>query len=167
MNAINRSLFGQIGGTAVINNIIDVFYDKMLADHRINRFFNGSDEHEQSLALKTFIIAICDSSNKTADGIKVLLDDFFAHAFARDKRKSFVSGSDWGFFGMIIEQDTPSTKLLCESHANLLRFMPDDSNYDAVMEDLSSTLTQLNVDKKVMNKILEISEGARKAILGQ
>ena len=167
MNAINKSLFGQIGGTAVVNNIIDVFYGRMLDDYRVNRFFNSSDEHEQTAALKAFIHAALGGSNNSADEIKDLLDDFFLHAFARNKRKSFVAGSDWGFFDMVIEQDKPSTLLLCNSHAHLLRFMPDDSNYDAVEENLSATLKQLNINKTVGDEILKLAESVRKAVLGE
>jgi len=163
-----KSLFRKIGGEMIINNIIDIFYLKMLADYRVSRFFNTQNENEQKTALKAFIVASYGGNTcKTNEDIKTLLDDFFIVAFAKSKRKSFITGSDFGFFGLLIEQDHPETHLLCPSHAHLLKFMPDDFHYDVMIEHLDASLQQLNTDKNLIEEMLEITENARPYLLGR
>jgi len=168
INKVQRkSLVKKLGGETTISNIIDIFYDKILADYRVNRFFNNQNEDEQKAALKTFMIATCNSTKEADEGIKKLLDDFFMLAFARSKRKSFVAGSDFGFFGSLIEQDHPETHLLSDAHAYLLKFMPDDFHYDAVIEHLNASLQQLNISDELIKEALAITENARGCVLGR
>lgn len=161
-----NSLYGRIGGKSVIDNIVNNFLDKMLADYRVKRFFNDHNEVEQREALQTYLAAALGTANNTEDQLIELLDNCFIACFARDKRKSFVSEADFGFFGMIISQDKPSTKVLCPAHSHLLRYMPDDSHYDIVMEHLADCLQELNIDKNLAPEILALAESARNQILG-
>lgn len=164
---IQRNLLcDRIGGKAVVNRIVDAFYDKILADYRVNRFFNNQDEATHKEALKAYILAALGDADDTDDELMELLDNCFMTCFARDKRKSFVSESDFGFFGMIISQDRPSSKLLCPAHSHLLQFMPDHFHYDVVMEHLTSCLQALNIDKKSASEILTLAESARNGVLG-
>lgn len=41
------SLFERIGGKDAVNAAVDVFYKKVLADERINKFFEGIDMNSQ------------------------------------------------------------------------------------------------------------------------
>lgn len=41
------SLFERIGGRNAVNAAVDVFYKKVLADERINKFFEGIDMEAQ------------------------------------------------------------------------------------------------------------------------
>lgn len=41
------SLFEQIGGREAVNAAVDIFYNKVLADQRINKFFEGIDMKDQ------------------------------------------------------------------------------------------------------------------------
>ncbi|EQC47333.1 group 1 truncated hemoglobin [Bacteriovorax sp. Seq25_V] len=41
------SLFEKIGGRDAVNAAVDVFYNKVLADSRINKFFEGIDMASQ------------------------------------------------------------------------------------------------------------------------
>lgn len=161
-----NSLYGRIGGKPVIDNIVNTFLGKMLADYRVKRFFNDHNEVEQREALQTYLVAALGTTNNTEDELIELLDNCFIACFARDKRKSFVSEADFGFFGMIISQDKPSTKVLCPAHSHLLRFMPDDSHYDIAMEHLADCLQELNIDKNLAPEILALAESARNKILG-
>ncbi|MDQ7091889.1 MAG: hypothetical protein Q9M50_14860 [Methylococcales bacterium] len=171
MNAINRthskSLFGKLGGETVVNSIIEDLYDKMLADYRINRFFTNEHQKEQRVALKRFITASYGPDDRPDKERKAVLNDFFMLAFSRSKRKSFITGSDFGFFGLIIEQDHHETHLLCESHAALLKFMPDDFHYDVVLELLKASLQQLTIEPLLINDVLKVTEGARTCVLGR
>jgi len=49
------SLFDQIGGAAAVDVAVDIFYRKVLSDHRINRFFDSSDMEVQAVKQKAFL----------------------------------------------------------------------------------------------------------------
>jgi hemoglobin len=49
------SLFDQLGGEAAVDAAVDVFYRKVLADYRINRFFDNSDMERQAAKQKAFL----------------------------------------------------------------------------------------------------------------
>lgn len=161
-----NSLCDRIGGKTIIAKVVDSFYDKILADYYVNRLFNDFDEEKQKEALKIFVTASCSGSSIANDDLNNLLNEYFMLAFARKKEKSFVNESDFGFFGMIIEQDHPSTKRLCDAHSHLLQFMPDDTHYDIVMKHLTNTLQELNINKNLATEVLALAESARNGVLG-
>lgn len=49
------SLFERIGGQDAVNAAVDIFYDKVLSDYRINRFFDKTDMPKQVAHLKAFM----------------------------------------------------------------------------------------------------------------
>ena len=49
------SLFEQLGGEAAVDAAVDVFYRKVLADYRINRFFDNVDMEQQAAKQKAFL----------------------------------------------------------------------------------------------------------------
>ena len=49
------TLFDQLGGEAAVNAAVDIFYRKVLADHRINRFFDNVDMEKQAAKQKAFL----------------------------------------------------------------------------------------------------------------
>ncbi|MEI7796403.1 MAG: group 1 truncated hemoglobin [Methylococcaceae bacterium] len=51
----NATLFEQLGGEAAVDAAVDIFYRKVLADYRINRFFNGVDMDTQAAKQKAFL----------------------------------------------------------------------------------------------------------------
>ncbi|MCX7081946.1 MAG: group 1 truncated hemoglobin [Methylococcales bacterium] len=48
------SLYDRIGGAAAVEAAVDVFYDKVINDYRINRFFDGIDMNAQAVKQKAF-----------------------------------------------------------------------------------------------------------------
>jgi hemoglobin len=166
MSNTNPKLYERIGGASVIKQMVESFYDKLLTDYRLNRFFNADNHAEQAEQLTVLISAILSATQRNSENFQVLLDNFFVAAFSRNKRKSFVGGSDFGFFGYIIEQDHPSTNYLCDGHSHLLKFMPDNSHYDAVMEHLIAALAGFNLEQTVVTEILQWAEQARNPVLG-
>jgi len=48
------SLFERIGGEAAVNAAVELFYRKVLADYRINRFFDNTNMEEQITKQKAF-----------------------------------------------------------------------------------------------------------------
>ena len=51
----NKSLYERIGGEAAVDAAVDVFYRKVLADERINMFFEGVDMDKQRAKQKGFL----------------------------------------------------------------------------------------------------------------
>ena len=51
----NATLFEQLGGEGAVNAAVDIFYRKVLADHRINRFFDNVDMDTQAAKQKAFL----------------------------------------------------------------------------------------------------------------
>ncbi|WP_426992657.1 group I truncated hemoglobin [Methylomonas sp. CM2] len=49
------SLYEQLGGEAAVNAAVDIFYRKVLSDHRINRFFDNTDIDKQAAKQKAFL----------------------------------------------------------------------------------------------------------------
>lgn len=49
------TLYERIGGEAAVNKAVDVFYDIVLADNRINGFFAGLDMVAQAKKQKAFL----------------------------------------------------------------------------------------------------------------
>jgi len=52
---MSQSLFEKIGGNAAVNAAVDIFYRKVLADDRINQFFDGVDMERQAAKQKAFL----------------------------------------------------------------------------------------------------------------
>lgn len=52
---VQATLFERIGGEAAVNAAVDIFYDKVLSDYRINRYFGKTDMTKQAQHLKAFM----------------------------------------------------------------------------------------------------------------
>jgi len=121
----DKSLYERIGGDAAVNAAVDVFYRKVLADERINMFFEGVDMDKQSAKQKAFLaMAFGGPSNYTG----------------RDLR---------------------------EGHAHLVAKGLNDSHFDAVMENLGATLTELGVPGDLIAEAAAIAESTRNDVLGK
>jgi truncated hemoglobin YjbI len=163
----SASLYDRLGGQTTLERIVKSFYANMQDDFRLNRFFNTSEQPEQVETLTALIAALLKGLPPGSEEMTALLDDFFMAAFARNKRKSFVGGADFGFFGYIIEQDHPSTNYLCDGHSHLLKFMPESFHYDAVLENLAAALRSCNLDSALQQEILAWAEKGRNPVLGK
>ncbi|WP_432743067.1 group 1 truncated hemoglobin [Methylobacter sp. G7] len=53
--ASTQTLYEQLGGEAAVDAAVDIFYRKVLADYRINRFFDNSDMEKQAAKQKAFL----------------------------------------------------------------------------------------------------------------
>ena len=52
---MSQTLYEKIGGDAAVNAAVDIFYRKVLADDRINQFFEGVDMDKQAAKQKAFL----------------------------------------------------------------------------------------------------------------
>lgn len=50
-----ESLYEKIGGAASVNAAVDIFYQKVLADNRVKKFFEGVDMKRQIGKQKAFL----------------------------------------------------------------------------------------------------------------
>ncbi|MGZ4959110.1 MAG: group I truncated hemoglobin [Methylomonas sp.] len=55
MTETSATLYDQLGGEAAVNAAVDIFYRKVLSDHRINRFFDNTDIEKQAAKQKAFL----------------------------------------------------------------------------------------------------------------
>lgn len=51
----NQSLFERIGGMTAVNSSVDLFYKKVLADEKLNSFFENVDMENQAGKMKAFL----------------------------------------------------------------------------------------------------------------
>jgi len=52
---MSESVYDRIGGEAAMDAAVDLFYRKVLADARINEFFDGVDMERQAAKQKAFL----------------------------------------------------------------------------------------------------------------
>ena len=77
---MSQSLYENIGGDVAVNAAVDIFYRKVLADDRINQFFDGVDMERQAAKQKAFLIfAFGGPNNYTGKDMR----DGHAHLVAR------------------------------------------------------------------------------------
>ena len=120
-----KSLYERIGAEPAVNAAVDIFYRKVLSDHRINRFFDNVDMEKQAAKQKAFLtMAFGGPHNYTGE----------------DMRKG---------------------------HAHLVKMGLDDSHFDAVVENLGTTLEELNVPQELIAEVVAICETTRNDVLGR
>jgi len=165
---------GDLPDENLISAIIDIFYQNLLDDYRVNRYFYSRPIAEQTKPLKLLIKALLNTNGFSPKQISELADNFFTAAFARGNAKpSMVNNRDFAFLEMFVTGDIvggeqkPSLILLCPAHSHLIRLQPNDDNYDALIENLANALQQLNVADKLATQILAFAETGRENILGR
>ncbi len=52
---MTQALFQKIGGESAVNAAVDIFYRKVLADDRVNGFFDDVDMERQAAKQKAFL----------------------------------------------------------------------------------------------------------------
>ncbi len=125
MSEVEASLYDQIGGEAAVDAAVELFYRKVLADHRINRFFDKTNMEEQIAKQKAFFtMAFGGPNNYTGGDMRTV-------------------------------------------HAHLVKMGLDNSHFDAVMENLGATMTELGVPDNLIAQAAAIAESTRKDVLGK
>lgn len=98
---------------------------------------------------------------------KVLSDDRIAHFFddvdmeiQAQKQKAFLTMAFGG-------PNNYTAKDMREGHAHLVKRGLNDDHFNAVAEDLSNTLKELNVADDLIDQVMEIAESTREDVLGR
>ncbi|MSR17408.1 MAG: hypothetical protein EXR89_06410 [Methylococcaceae bacterium] len=160
------NLYQRLGGENVVNALVENVYNKIRDDYRVSRFFNDKDQKNQIQTLNVVVSTALNGNFNTNEFIKSV-SDFFMSAFAKFKDKERLPESGFAYFGIIIGQNHPSAKWLCESHSHLLQMMPGDSHYDAVIEHLTTSLQALKLNGAIIAEVLELAERGRNSVLGK
>ena len=122
---MSATLYERIGGEPAVNAAVDIFYRKVLNDHRINRFFDNADMDKQIAKQKAF----------------------FTMAFGGPNN---YTGQD-----------------MRNAHANLVKMGLNEDHFNAVMEHLGATLTELKVPGDLIAEASAIAESTRNDVLGR
>ncbi len=122
---MSDTLYERIGGEPAVNAAVELFYRKVLNDHRINRFFENADMDKQIAKQKAF----------------------FTMAFGGPNS---YTGQD-----------------MRNAHAGLVKIGLNEDHFNAVMEHLGATLTELNVPGDLIAEAAAIAESTRKDVLGK
>lgn len=68
---MSDTLFDQLGGEAAVDAAVDIFYQKVLADDRINSYFEGVDMDKQATKQKAFLtVAFGGPNNYSGRGMR-------------------------------------------------------------------------------------------------
>ena len=59
----DSTLFERLGGQNAVNSAVDIFYRKVLADDRVNYFFEGVDMEKQIQKQKGFLTMVFGGPN--------------------------------------------------------------------------------------------------------
>ena len=102
-----------------------MFYRKVLADYRINRFFDDSDMEKQAAKQRAFLTMAFGGPNN-------------------------YTGTD-----------------MRTAHAKLVKMGLSSSHFDAVMEHLGATLSELGVPPALIEQVLALAESTRNDVLGK
>jgi len=124
-DSTEATLYEKIGGEAAVNAAVELFYRKVLQDHRINRFFGKTNMEEQINKQKAFFTMAFGGPNTYTGG---------------DMRSV---------------------------HERLVKMGLNDSHFDAVMEHLGATLTELGVPGDLIGEAAAIAESTRNDVLGK
>ena len=122
---MSESLYEKLGGEAAVDAAVDIFYRKVLADDRINKFFDDVDMDKQAAKQKAFMTMAFGGPNN-------------------------YTGTD-----------------MREGHAHLVKQGLNDSHFDAVVENLGATLTELGVSDELIGEVVAVCEPTRNDVLGK
>lgn len=121
-----QTLYERIGGKDAVNAAVDLFYEKVLADERINHLFKNTDMAKQATHQKRFL------------------------AYA---------------FGGLPSYDGRNMR---EAHKRLVEEEGlNDSHFDAVAENLQTTLTEMGVDEGIIGEVMAIVGSTRDDVLNR
>jgi hemoglobin len=123
--SVTISLYDQLGGEPAVDAAVDNFYRRVLADDRVNHWFEGTDMERQATKQKAFLtMAFGGPSNYTGMDMKI-------------------------------------------GHAHLVARGLNDADFDAIVENLGTTLKEMGVADELIAQVAATAETTREAVLGR
>lgn len=153
--------------TVDIHQLVELCFEKMRADYRVNRFFNSLPPEQQLQPIKE-LLTIVWHGGKWQENLE-LLDEVFTALFARNNAKpSLVTGRDFAFLLDVIGgRDLQVITPVCLCHQFLLKLQPDDFHVDVLIEHVSASLHELMFSEDSILQALALVESARELLLGR
>lgn len=102
------SLYEDLGGAKALDAVVDAFYKKVLADERVNGFFDATDMERQAKKQKAFLAFAFGGPNNYT-GKK--LSDGHAHLVERGLNDSHVDAIIELLGATLTEFDVPAEKI--------------------------------------------------------
>lgn len=102
------SLYEDLGGAKALDAVVDAFYQKVLADDRVNGFFDSTDMERQAKKQKAFLAFAFGGPNNYT-GKK--MSDAHAHLVARGLNDSHVDAIVEILGATLVEFDVPEAKI--------------------------------------------------------
>ncbi len=108
--------------------------------------------------------------------VEAAVDRFYQKVLADDRIKHFFEGVDMkkqigkqkAFLTMVFGGPTNYTGLdMRKGHAHLVERGLNDSHFDAVVENLGQTLTELGVGSGLIAQVAALAESVRSDVLGR
>jgi hemoglobin len=102
------SLYDDLGGARALGPVVDSFYSKVLADDRVNGFFDSTDMERQAKKQKAFLaFAFGGPNNYTGKS----MTDGHAHLVERGLNDSHVDAIIELLGKTLVEFDVPAEKI--------------------------------------------------------
>lgn len=121
-----QPLFCRIGGHACVQRAVDVFYNKVLDDYRVSRFFETVDMERQRARLLAFL--------------------------------TYALGGGTNYTGASMRK----------AHEHMVRDQGlNDEHFDAIVEIISETLTELGTPSPLINEVRAVLEATRSDVLNR
>jgi hemoglobin len=109
-----ESLFDRLGGVKALSAVVDVFYERVLADGRVSRFFDGVDMSRQAAKQKAFLAMVTGGpTNYTGKNMR----DAHQHMDLNDTHVDAIIeilGATLGEFG-VSDEDVGACAVIAES----------------------------------------------------
>ena len=118
-------LYEKLGGAAAVDVAVDKFYRRVLADDRVNSFFEGVDMDKQAAKQKAFL--------------------------------TMVFGGPANYTGLDMKR----------GHAHLVARGLNDTHFDAIVENLGATLSEMGVPSDLIAEVAALAETTREDVLGR
>lgn len=88
---MQKTLFEKIGGAAAVEAAVDIFYDKVLADRRVNVFFASTDMAKQRAHQKRFLTYAFGGAEKyTGQSLRTVHSNLVAEKGLNDEHFNII-----------------------------------------------------------------------------
>lgn len=116
------SVYESLGGEPAVNAAVDIFYQKVLNDDRVNYFFEGMDMNHQRKMQKSFLtFALGGPNNYKGKGMRIAHQRLVAEKGLKESHFDAVVES---LGATLKELDVPEN-LIAEAAATVVALKPD------------------------------------------
>ncbi|MBV1885368.1 MAG: group 1 truncated hemoglobin, partial [Gammaproteobacteria bacterium] len=116
------SIYESLGGEPSINAAVDIFYQKVLEDERVNYFFEGMDMNRQRNMQKAFLtFALGGPNNYKGKGMRIAHQKLVAEKGLNESHFNAIIES----LGATLQELDVPENLIAEAAATVISLKPD------------------------------------------